>query len=184
MSLQITLSVIGAATAILCAALVGVWYAHRTVARKGVPGGGSCFINARTLTALAAGILIGGGLMHLLPEGQEDLGELMEFPLANALCAAGFMLPLLLESLLPAACVSSVSLFASLLVHSIFEGISMGISAQDPTACACTRARRSLSPPPQLTDRDSRPRRAQSGRRSLRSARTSPPRPWLSQPAC
>lgn len=51
---------------------------------------------------LSAGVMLGGGLLHLLPDAVEDLGEAWEteFPLAYLLFALGLLLPLVVEALL------------------------------------------------------------------------------------
>ena len=52
---------------------------------------------------LASGVMLGGGLIHLLPDAAEQLSEAWkgtEYPFANLLFVAGLLLPLVVESLL------------------------------------------------------------------------------------
>ena len=54
---------------------------------------------------MSAGVMLGGGLLHLLPDAAEDVGEAWsgEYPLAYLLFSAGLLLPLIVESVAQAA---------------------------------------------------------------------------------
>lgn len=54
--------------------------------------------------ALAGGVFLGAGLIHLLPDAIDSyravLGPDLDYPLASLVCAAGFLLVLLIEKVL------------------------------------------------------------------------------------
>ena len=58
-------------------------------------------LNALSLARmLSVGVMLGGGLLHLLPDAAEELSAAFEFPVAYLLFALGLLLPLAVESLL------------------------------------------------------------------------------------
>ncbi|KAL1496214.1 hypothetical protein AB1Y20_016182 [Prymnesium parvum] len=87
-------------------------------------------------SALSAGVMLGAGLLHLLPDASASLPQ--DFPYANALFALGLLAPLALEQLareeepLSAAALSDERRGAPLLVlcalsfHSALEGLAQG----------------------------------------------------------
>ena len=93
--------------------------------------------------ALAGGIFLGAGFLHLLPEASEALGDVMEYPLAPLLAAVGVCVLLLidrvlLETIRPADTGPSeetrqpiypVVLLVVLSVHSVIAGIALGLEA-------------------------------------------------------
>ena len=104
--------------------------------------------------ALAGGVFLGAGLIHLLPDSIDSFGTLLgpdlEYPLASLICAAGFLLVLLIEKVVlrgdeasvAEAASGSASSFAPyvlalvLSVHSVIAGIALGAE----TAAATTAA--------------------------------------------
>ena len=110
--------------------------------------------------ALAAGILLGIGLIHMLPESAQAFGELgWSYPIAYALSAAAFLALLLLEHvLLPDSAHQAVharsgepprpgesqhahdiapyALLAALSVHSVVAGVTLGAQASSASGLA------------------------------------------------
>ena len=91
--------------------------------------------------AFAGGIFLGAGLIHMLPDAQEGLGALgSEFPWVMLLCAAGFLLVLVLEKVIihshhavadTAELETEPTLYPYILtlvlsVHSVIAGIALG----------------------------------------------------------
>lgn len=90
--------------------------------------------------ALAGGIFLGAGLLHLLPDGDElltSLGGLPAYPLVFLLAGIGFLLVLLLEQvmaqgqeeedLISSQESSPIILFVILSVHSFIAGAAFGL---------------------------------------------------------
>ncbi len=94
--------------------------------------------------ALAGGIFLGGGFLHLLPEAAESLGEAVEYPLAPLLAASGVCLLLLIERVVldtrsaggpaPAAPARPLVLLLALSAHSVIAGIALGVEGDLSTS--------------------------------------------------
>lgn len=95
-------------------------------------------------SALAGGVFLGAGLIHLLPDAANGLGQYyhgMDYPLAFALCAIGFLAVLLLEKVIcagweaeangPKAAAGPMAfiLTAVLSFHSLLAGLALGAEA-------------------------------------------------------
>lgn len=94
--------------------------------------------------ALAGGIFLGAGFMHLLPEGAEALEGVVDYPLAPLLAAVGVVALLLIDRVLFEASHSIESdkepgsrqpiyplvLLVVLSIHSIIAGIALGIESE------------------------------------------------------
>ena len=95
--------------------------------------------------ALAGGIFLGVGFMHLLPEANEVLSELIDYPLAPLLAAAGVALLLWIDRVLFETAHSSEGdqpgaythkpiypyvLLAALSIHSLVAGIALGLEPE------------------------------------------------------
>ncbi len=94
-------------------------------------------------SALAAGIFIGAGLIHMLPDAIDDFSSVaphLGYPLASLLCAVGFVLILFIEGVLVPVDEGRVAssetadhlptypyvLTLILSIHSILAGIALG----------------------------------------------------------
>lgn len=92
-------------------------------------------------SALAGGVFLGAGLIHLLPDAAQGLGQYfhgLDYPLAFALCAVGFLSILLLEKVIcagwetepdgPKAAAGPMAfiLTAVLSFHSLLAGLALG----------------------------------------------------------
>ena len=94
--------------------------------------------------ALAGGIFLGAGFMHLLPEGAEALEGVVDYPLAPLLAAVGVVALLLIDRVLFEAGHSTEAdndpgsrqplyplvLLVVLSIHSIIAGIALGIESE------------------------------------------------------
>ena len=94
--------------------------------------------------ALAGGIFLGAGFMHLLPEASEALEDVIEYPLAPLLAATGVCVLLLidrvlLETMRPGVTrqggaaqqpIYPVVLLVVLSIHSVIAGIALGLEAE------------------------------------------------------
>ncbi len=94
-------------------------------------------------SALAGGVFLGAGLLHLLPDAAQGLGGYIKgqnYPLAFALCAVGFLAVLLLEKVIcagwetapgtnAAAGPMAFLLTAVLSFHSMLAGLALGAEA-------------------------------------------------------
>ena len=94
--------------------------------------------------ALAGGIFLGVGFLHLLPEASESLEDVIEYPLAPLLAAVGVCVLLLidrvlLETVRPAGTrqaeetqqlIYPVVLLVVLSIHSVIAGITLGLEAE------------------------------------------------------
>jgi zinc transporter 1/2/3 len=104
--------------------------------------------------ALAGGVFLGAGLIHLLPDAIDSyravLGPDLDYPLASLVCAAGFLLVLLIEKVLlrgdeaqlAEAASDSGSAFTPyvlalvLSVHSVIAGVALGAESSVATTIA------------------------------------------------
>jgi zinc transporter 1/2/3 len=91
-------------------------------------------------SALAGGVFLGAGLIHLLPDAVQGLGGYfkgLDYPLAFALCSLGFLAVLLLEKVVcagwetapgvsAAAGPMALLLTAVLSFHSLLAGLALG----------------------------------------------------------
>ena len=88
--------------------------------------------------AFAGGLFLGVGFVHLLPEGIDRLGEVVDYPLGALLAALGLVLLLLIDRVLfanhapPEAHRTRRSIYpfvllALLSIHSVIAGISLGL---------------------------------------------------------
>ena len=92
-------------------------------------------------SALAGGVFLGAGLIHLLPDAAQGLGEYfkgLDYPLAFTLCALGFLAVLLLEKVIcagwearldggsAAAGPMAFLLTVVLSFHSLLAGLALG----------------------------------------------------------
>lgn len=98
--------------------------------------------------ALAGGIFLGAGFLHLLPEASEALGEVVEYPLAPLLAAVGVCMLLLidrvvLETIHPVGRehgeearkpIYPMVLLVILSIHSVIAGIALGLEAEVATS--------------------------------------------------
>ena len=95
--------------------------------------------------ALAGGIFLGVGLMHLLPEADEVLSEMYDYPLAALLAAAGMVTLLWVDRVLFEAARRSsggegvnrrprriypVVLLIALSIHSLVAGVALGLEPE------------------------------------------------------
>lgn len=92
------------------------------------------------VNALAGGIFLGIGFIHLLPEGMELLGRVVDYPLGALLGALGVVVLLLIDRVLfnarklvrlPGGARQALYPFVLLLmlsIHSIFAGVALGIA--------------------------------------------------------
>lgn len=97
--------------------------------------------------AFAGGLFLGVGFIHLLPEGIEQLANVVEYPLAPLLAASGFGTLLLIDRIIfdgrhihsDSDAVQSRSIYPLVLllllsVHSIIAGLSLGLESHAATA--------------------------------------------------
>ncbi len=93
--------------------------------------------------ALAGGIFLGAGFLHLLPEASETLEEVAEYPLAPLLAAVGVCVLLLIDRVVLEAAHQSgaggkrasgpiypVVLLVILSTHSVVAGIALGLEPE------------------------------------------------------
>ena len=94
--------------------------------------------------ALAGGIFLGAGFLHLLPEASAALGDVIEYPLAPLMTATGVCMLLLIDRVLIETIQGSarrhgdkarepiypVVLLVVLSIHSVIAGIALGIEAE------------------------------------------------------
>ncbi len=94
--------------------------------------------------ALAGGIFLGAGFIHLLPEAAEALEEVVEYPLAALLAALGVGILLLIDRVVfettraqgmdqaggPRQPIYPVVLLVVLSIHSIIAGIALGLEPE------------------------------------------------------
>lgn len=95
--------------------------------------------------ALAGGIFLGVGMMHLLPEADEVLSEMFDYPLAALLAAAGVVILLGIDRVVFEAARSSlqgrgaartprriypVVLLVALSIHSLVAGMALGLEPE------------------------------------------------------
>ena len=94
--------------------------------------------------ALAGGIFLGAGFLHLLPEASEALGDVIEYPLAPLMAAIGVCMLLLIDRVLIETIqpgtrrqgdkaqepIYPVVLLVVLSIHSVIAGIALGIEAE------------------------------------------------------
>ena len=94
--------------------------------------------------ALAGGIFLGAGFLHLLPEASEALGDVIEYPLAPLMAAIAVCTLLLIDRVLIEALqagtrrqgekahepIYPVVLLVVLSIHSVTAGIALGIEAE------------------------------------------------------
>lgn len=93
--------------------------------------------------AFASGVFLGAALFHMLPEASHEFHDFLEpmhFPLAEVICACGFVLLLFLERLslnsqrinhkLAIPFVAAVTL----IIHSLIEGAALGVNTELATA--------------------------------------------------
>jgi solute carrier family 39 (zinc transporter), member 1/2/3 len=104
--------------------------------------GGELFLSLGS--ALAAGVFLGAGLVHLLPDSISAMNSYfvgLEFPVSFLLTAVGFVFILYLEKILlrhshdgpaPAGSLSSYALAIILSIHSVLAGAALG--AEDTLA--------------------------------------------------
>ena len=84
--------------------------------------------------AFAGGVFLGVGFVHLLPQGIEQLGEVVEYPLGALLGALGLVALLLIDRVLfdrsgpTRRSLYPFVLLAMLSIHSLFAGITLGIA--------------------------------------------------------
>lgn len=102
--------------------------------------------------ALGGGVFLGAGLIHLLPDAIDNFGTLLgpglTYPLASLICAAGFLVVLLIEKVIVGvdedrfADAIGQNAFAPyvlalvLSVHSVIVGIALGMESQAVTSAA------------------------------------------------
>jgi zinc transporter 1/2/3 len=95
-------------------------------------------------SALAGGVFLGAGMIHLLPDAAHGFGSYykgLDYPLAFALCAIGFLAILLLEKVIfanqpdePNAQAAAAGPMAFLLTvvlsfHSLLAGLALGVES-------------------------------------------------------
>ena len=94
--------------------------------------------------ALAGGIFLGAGFLHLLPEASEALGDVIEYPLAPLMAAIGVCMLLLIDRVLIETIqagtrrqgdkaqepIYPVVLLVVLSIHSVIAGIALGMEAE------------------------------------------------------
>lgn len=130
-----------AAVAIFGFAVAGIWF----VWSRSDASLHTAFTSA--LSTFAGGVLMAGGLVHMMPDASDVLGRHTEFPLANTLAGATFIALLAVSSITDALSdrkrshlsrTASVSvLFVSLVFHSVVLGLSLGIASGSAPLCAC-----------------------------------------------
>jgi solute carrier family 39 (zinc transporter), member 1/2/3 len=104
--------------------------------------------------ALGGGVFLGAGLIHLLPDAIDNfsglLGPDFDYPLASLICAAGFLLILLIEKVIVGGDEERLAAEASrsddamlpyvlalvLSVHSLIAGMALGAESQLATSVA------------------------------------------------
>ena len=94
--------------------------------------------------AFASGIFLGAALFHMLPESIQNFTDIMpsvHYPIAEAICAAGFLLLLFLERLANVSSTEQTSqhtlpymLAVILVIHSLIEGAALGFNTTFATA--------------------------------------------------
>ena len=97
--------------------------------------------------AFAGGLFLGVGFIYLLPEGIEQLGEVVDYPLAPVLAALGLGALLLIDRIIfdgrhanpdsdaaQGGTVFPLVLLLILSIHSIIAGLSLGLESQESTA--------------------------------------------------
>ena len=97
--------------------------------------------------AFAGGLFLGVGFIHLLPEGIEQLGEVVDYPLAALLAALGLAALLLIDRIVfdsrhvnaDADDTQSQSIYPLVLmlllsIHSVIAGLSLGLESHASTA--------------------------------------------------
>jgi zinc transporter 1/2/3 len=95
--------------------------------------------------AFASGIFLGAALFHMLPEANSLFAEIIpsiHYPLAEAFCAAGFLLLLFLERLAQSASDNKKNqttalpymLAFILVIHALIEGAALGVNETFTTA--------------------------------------------------
>lgn len=94
--------------------------------------------------AFASGIFLGAALFHMLPDAIQNFSEMLpaiHYPIAEAICAGGFLLLLFLERLshFSSAAKSSTHslpymLAIILVIHSLIEGAALGVNETFATA--------------------------------------------------
>ena len=94
--------------------------------------------------ALAAGIFLGFGFIHLLPEARESLAGFADYPLGPLLAAAGVALLLWMDRVYFESTASAgadgsggrrrpaypIILLAALSIHSVIEGVALGLEPE------------------------------------------------------
>lgn len=98
--------------------------------------------------ALAGGIFLGAGFLHLLPEASETLEDVVEYPLAPLLAATGVCVLLLIDRVLLESFRSGrssygeaaqqpvypVVLLVVLSIHSVIAGVALGLETELATS--------------------------------------------------
>ena len=97
--------------------------------------------------AFAGGLFLGVGFIHLLPEGIEQLGEVVDYPLGALLAALGLGTLLLIDRVIfdgrhvppdsgtaQGQSIYPLVLLLLLSIHSIITGLSLGIESHASTA--------------------------------------------------
>ncbi|MYE52667.1 MAG: hypothetical protein F4X81_14500, partial [Gammaproteobacteria bacterium] len=97
--------------------------------------------------AFAGGLFLGVGFIHLLPEGIEQLGEVVDYPLGALLAALGLGALLLIDRVLfdgrhvppdsgtaQGQSIYPLVLLLLLSIHSIITGLSLGLESHASTA--------------------------------------------------
>ncbi len=97
--------------------------------------------------AFAGGLFLGVGFIHLLPEGIEQLGEVVDYPLAALLAALGLGALLLIDRVIfdgrhvhsdsdtaQGQSIFPLVLLLLLSIHSIIAGLSLGFESHASTA--------------------------------------------------
>ncbi|MXY05308.1 MAG: hypothetical protein F4Y55_05565 [Gammaproteobacteria bacterium] len=98
-------------------------------------------------SAFAGGLFLGVGFIHLLPEGIEQLGEVVDYPLGALLAALGLGALLLIDRVLfdgrhvppdsgtaQGQSIYPLVLLLLLSIHSIITGLSLGLESHASTA--------------------------------------------------
>ncbi len=107
---------------------------------KGFKKGGLQWLNMGN--ALAGGIFLGAGLLHMLPDAFDGFSQLnfnIDFPFAALICGGGFFLVLFIEKVLVGEKATNALadkghqfpyvLFFVLAIHSIIAGASLGLES-------------------------------------------------------
>ena len=93
--------------------------------------------------AFASGVFLGAALFHMLPDAAHEFEEIFghsHFPLAEVICACGFVLLLFLERLsLNSSRINhklTIPFIAAitLIIHSLIEGAALGVNTELATA--------------------------------------------------